>query len=569
MSSINFLKYAGLVALGVTFAHANPTPLDPEANIELNQSFEKIGSNSYRLEWDGVEGTAYFTQWSLDLEEFFYLPEIDLGTIHDPIDFTPLDGEGNPYPKMFVRLQTHKPATLDPKNADFDGDGISNWSELTVYGTDPLKSDSDGDGLPDGQDDSDFDGLSDTWERMIIANSPDPDSMTLANITAAGDNDSDGVSNWIEYQRGLSGYQTDSDGDGYSDRLSVNQELFLRLDESTDTIANDDSGETNHGTAAGSPVWQPDGGVENGGLKFAAGSDALTIPAEAIDGLSDLTMSLWFKTTAAPVVQTLFSAEGAAQAPEIAIDIEDGDTIRFTSGNGNSQTWDAGRNLANGLWHHVVILRDSSNGLVSLWLDGQPFGAAQAVTLGALNADSVVLGQRHLSVSTYDASKAFNGTLDEVRIWSVVIEPIYLDQLFKPNDLDLDGLPDDYEDSLFGNLTTLTASDDDLDEDGFTNREEFDAGTNPDDFYNGVAPVVTLVSGSGQTVRNGESTVAPLIFYVSSDGTPAGKLVNAPINISHLENIGGIKTFNGDNLANPLSLKTNSDGNVSVYFKAN
>ena len=565
MSSINFLNYVGLVALGAAFAHANPTPLDPEVNMELNQSFEKIGSNSFRLQWDGVEGTAYFTQWSVDLEEFFYLPEIDLGTIHDPIDFTPLDGEGNPYPKMFVRLQTHKPATLDPKNADFDGDGISNWSELTVYGTDPLKADSDGDGLPDGQDDSDFDGLSDTWERMIIANSPDPDSLTLANITAAGDNDSDGVSNWIEYQRGLSGYQTDSDGDGYSDRLSVDQELFLRLDESTDTVANDDSGETNHGTFAGSPVWQPTGGVENGGLKFAAGSGALTIPAEAINGLSDLTMSLWFKTTASPAVQTLFSAAGAAQAPELAIDIENGDTIRFTSGNGNSQTWDAGRNLANGLWHHVIIVRDSSNGLVSLRLDGQPFGAAQVVTLGTQNVDSVVLGQRHQSVSSYDASKAFNGTLDEVRIWSAVIEPIYLDQLFKPNDLDLDGLPDDYEDSLFGNLATLTASDDDLDEDGFTNREEFDAGTNPNDFYNGVAPVVTLVSGSGQTVNSGQRTAAPVVFLITDGTIP---FVDAPVNLSYLELIGVIQNPSGDNLGTTPTLRTDSDGEITFYFKA-
>ena len=565
MSPITFLKYAGLVALGGTLAYANPTPLDPEANMELNQSFEKIGSNSYRLEWEGVEGTAYFTQWSLDLEEFFYLPEIDLGTIHDPIDFTPLDGEGNPYPKMFVRLQTHKPATLDPKNADFDGDGISNWSELTVYGTDPLKADSDGDGLPDGQDDSDFDGLSDTWERMIIANSPDPDSMTLANIAAAGDNDSDGVSNWIEYQRGLSGYQTDSDGDGYSDRLSVNQELFLRLDESTGTAANDDSGETNPGTVVGSPIWQPTGGVENGGLKFAAGSDALIIPAEAIDGLSDLTLSLWFKTIAAPAVQTLFSAAGAAQVPEIAIDIENGDTIRFTSGNENSQTWDAGRNLANGLWHHVIIVRDSSNGLVSLRLDGQPFGPAQAVTLGTVNVDSVVLGQRHQSVSSYDASKAFNGTLDEVRIWSGVIEPIYLDQLFKPNDLDLDRLPDDYENSLFGNLATLAASGDDLDEDGFTNREEFDAGTNPNDFYNGVAPVVTLVSGSGQTVNSGQRTAAPVVFLITDGTTP---FVNAPVNLSYLELIGVIQNPSGDNLGTTPTLRTDSDGKITVYFKA-
>lgn len=127
-----------ILALTSPLASADPVPMDDNANIELKQTFESIGANSFRLDWQGVEGTAYFTQWSTDLEEFYYLPEVDLGTIHDPIDFTPLDGMGNPYPKIFVRLQTFSPSPLDPKNADFDGDGISNWLELTVYG--PIRS---------------------------------------------------------------------------------------------------------------------------------------------------------------------------------------------------------------------------------------------------------------------------------------------------------------------------------------------------------------------------------------------------------------------------------------------
>lgn len=403
---------------------------------------------------------------------------------------------------------------------------------------------------------------------MVIANSPDPDSMTLADITAIGDNDSDGVSNWIEYQRGMNGYQADSDGDGYSDRLSVDQELFLRLDESTGTAARDDSGETQDGVLAGSPVWQPVGGVENGGLKFAGGSDAVTIPAETLDGLNDLAISLWFKTTANPAVQTLISGAGAAQSPELAIDIENGDTIRITTGAGNSKVWNAGRNLADGLWHHVVLVRDSLNGEVSLRLDGEPFGSAQSVSLGTLAVDSLVIGQRHQTVSTYDGTKAFVGTLDEIRIWSALFDPEYLTELFQPNDLDLDGLPDDWEDSLFGNLTTLAASGDDLDGDGLTNREEFEGGTDPNDYYNGSNPVVTLLSGSGQTVYNGQLTADPLVFLVSTDGNPVNKLVNAPVELSHLELIGGVETLDGDTLATTLILRSDSDGKVSVNFKA-
>jgi len=549
-------------------ACADPAPLGDEASIALKQSLTSIGSGSYRFDWQGVDGITYFTQWSIGLDEWYYLPEIDLGAIHDPVDFTPLDGGGNPYPRAFFRLQMDLEATLDPKNKDTDGDGISNWLELTVHGTDPLEADTDGDGLPDGQDDTDGDGLSDTWEGMIIANSADPDSVTLADITAIGDNDGDGLSNWIEYQRGLSGYQTDSDGDGYGDRLSVDQELFLRLDEDAGTTAGDDSGENHNGTLAGSATWQPLAGIDGGALAFDGGSDAVGLPEEAVNGASDLTFSLWFKTSASPAVQTLLSGAGSAQSPELAIGIENGNTIRFTTGGGNSVVWNAGRNLADDLWHHVILVRDQLGGEVSMSLDGAAFGSPQSVSLNTLAVDSLVLGQRHQTVSTYDSAKAFNGLLDEVRIWAAVIEEPNLTELFLPNDLDLDGLPDDYEISLFGNLATLALAADDLDEDGADNRTEFNAGTDPGDYYNGSNPVVSLVSGSGQTVLNGERTAAPLVFLVSSDGNPANKLVNAPVELSHLELIGGIETLDGDTLATTITLRTDSDGKVAVHFKA-
>ena len=262
------------------------------------------------------------------------------------------------------------------------------------------------------------------------------------------------------------------------------------------------------------------------------------------------------------------SGAGAVQSPELAIDIENGDTIRFTTGGGNNVTLDVGRNLSDGLWHHLVLVMDSLNGEVSLRLDGEPFGSVQSVSLGTLAVDSLVLGQQHQTVSTYDCTKAFDGTLDEIRIWSAVIEEPYVSELFQPNDLDLDGLPDDWEGALFGNLTTLAASGDDLDGDGLTNREEFEGGTDPNDYYNGSNPVVTLVSGSGQTVYNGQRTVDPLVFLVSTDGNPANKLVNAPVELSHLELIGGVETLDGDTLATTLTLRSDSDGKVSVNFKA-
>ncbi|MFU8780900.1 MAG: OmpA family protein [Kiritimatiellia bacterium] len=71
---------------------------------------------------------------------------------------------------------------------DRDGDGLYDWEELEIYGTDPLNPDTDGDGLTDyeevriyGSDplnpDTDFDGLSDGDEILIYGTDPlNPDT---------------------------------------------------------------------------------------------------------------------------------------------------------------------------------------------------------------------------------------------------------------------------------------------------------------------------------------------------------------------------------------------------------
>jgi len=117
--------------------------------------------------------------------------------------------------------EVHKYGT-DPLNPDTDGDGLTDWEEIYVYGTDPLNPDTDGDGLTDGEEvliygtdplnpDTDGDGLSDGDEVNIYGTDPlNPDT------------DGDGLTDGEEVLiYGTDPLNPDTDGGGVSDGHEV------------------------------------------------------------------------------------------------------------------------------------------------------------------------------------------------------------------------------------------------------------------------------------------------------------------------------------------------------------
>ena len=90
---------------------------------------------------------------------------------------------------------TEKTLGTDPRNADTDGDGVSDGKEVRSLATDPLNADTDGDQLTDGEEvamntdptvaDSDSDGLDDGEEVAIGTDPTNPDTDDDGTIDSA------------------------------------------------------------------------------------------------------------------------------------------------------------------------------------------------------------------------------------------------------------------------------------------------------------------------------------------------------------------------------------------------
>jgi hypothetical protein len=123
--------------------------------------------------------------------------------------------------------------------SDTDSDGLSDGDEINTHGTDPNDEDSDADGLSDGDEvniydtdplneDSDDDGLIDSDEVNIYGSDPNDN-----------DSDSDGLQDGYEVAVGTNPASEDSDGDGMTDGWEDTYRLNPLVDDSADDADGD------------------------------------------------------------------------------------------------------------------------------------------------------------------------------------------------------------------------------------------------------------------------------------------------------------------------------------------
>lgn len=171
-----------------------------EANaLDEQMTFVPWTGGTWKSEWPGADHRSYFYQWSYDLVTWHYAPYMAFGT-GEHVYFM-----GSSSDKLFVRLHRHDDSSVmtlqEAKDADFDGDGLSNWSEVFSEGTLPFGWDTDGDLIPDGLE-------------VLLGSSP------LIN-SAIGNDDNDGMNNAEEYLAGRDPAVADPVTDASARQLDV------------------------------------------------------------------------------------------------------------------------------------------------------------------------------------------------------------------------------------------------------------------------------------------------------------------------------------------------------------
>jgi hypothetical protein len=151
---------------------------------------------------------------------------------------------------------------------DSDHDGLSDYAEVNIYGTDRHDSDTDNDGIPDG------------WE---VAHGLVP----VVN-DAAQDPDQDGLTNLQEYQRGTNPYNADTDGDGLTDSAEVNVWQTNPLSADTDGDLLPDKWEVDNGTNPRviDATADPDGDNVTNLQEYTAGTNPKVADTDG-DGMDD------------------------------------------------------------------------------------------------------------------------------------------------------------------------------------------------------------------------------------------------------------------------------------------
>jgi MSHA biogenesis protein MshQ len=170
-------------------------------------------------------------------------------------------------------------------------------------------------------------------------------------------------------------------------------------------------------------------------------NDYITLDSEAMNNLSNFSISLWYQTPKTGP-QSIISGSSVSSFNELIFWFTN-NTLFSPHIKGGTRTITTS-NISDDVWHHLVWTRSGSRNL--FYRDGVLQTGSAILSTGALNITSLILGQEQDSLGgSFDASQSVEGLVDELLIFEKALTAAQVLTVFDNESagLNFDGTPRD------------------------------------------------------------------------------------------------------------------------------
>ncbi len=199
---------------------------------------------------------------------------------------------------------------------------------------------------------------------------------------------------------------------------------YWKFDEGGGTIADDYSGNGNHGTlvnmAAGYRAVSATAGSFGQALAFDGVNDRVRLAETALDELDSFSVSFTFKTFDTREFHHFISAANASTVNEFIVALNNGSLRLYLGGTRHDPTTFT---MHDGDWHRLTVTR--SGNTVRSYTDGILIDTWSGAPTGAVSvsANGLWLGGDQDSIGGgWESSQQFCGILDDVQIWNTALD---------------------------------------------------------------------------------------------------------------------------------------------------
>ena len=184
---------------------------------------------------------------------------------------------------------------------------------------------------------------------------------------------------------------------------------WFPLDETSGLVANDVSGNGNHGAVTGGE-WV-DSQI-NGAIEFNAEGN-ISVPASAFDTVDkEVTIAFWaYGGDTQPNNNSVFYGVNASNDRVLNVHLPFGNGAVFWDAGGDRINKSVDRSVYKDSWQHWAFTKNASTGSMDIYLNGQPWASGTEKTGSMAGITSFTLG------SVTDGSLGYDGRLDDVRIY--------------------------------------------------------------------------------------------------------------------------------------------------------